>query len=67
MSWQPAAHRFIWTTGGVVAVMVASGLRLVTNPASGEVGQAIKLVIGGPANLTAHLTTCHNPGSPSVE
>jgi hypothetical protein len=26
-------------------------------PASGEVGQAIKLVIGGPANLTAHLTT----------
>jgi len=36
-------------------------------PASGEVGQAIKLVIGGPANLTAHLTTVSQPGVPSVE
>jgi hypothetical protein len=33
-------------------------------PASGEVGQAIKLVIGGPANLTAQLTTVSQPGVP---
>jgi hypothetical protein len=33
-------------------------------PASGEVGQAIKLVIDGSANLTAHLTTVSQPGVP---
>lgn len=57
------------TLGGHDVGGGASDLEVVSIylPASGEVGQAIKLVIGGPANLTAHLTTVSQPGVPSVE
>ena len=47
--------------GGGASDLEVIGIYL---PASGEVGQAIKLVIGGPANLTAHLTTVSQPGVP---
>ena len=62
-------HGVAGTLGGHDVGGGASDLEVVGIylPASGEVGQAIKLVIGGPANLTAHLTTVSQPGVPSVE
>lgn len=57
-------HGVAGTLGGHDVGGGASDLEVVGIylPASGEVGQAIKLVIGGPANLTAHLTTVSQPG-----
>ena len=59
-------HGVAGTLGGHDVGGGASDLEVVGIylPASGEVGQAIKLVIGGPANLTAHLTTMSQPGVP---
>ena len=62
----PCEHGVAGTLGGHDVGGGASDLEVIGIylPASGEVGQAIKLVIGGPANLTAHVTTVSQPGVP---